>query len=158
MVNGILRNKLQWYINRNSYFFIQENALENIVCEMESILSRPQCVNNIVTKPRFTLCICWPRCDCHRVYPDGKLQPSQISSKQYPIGPNAGCLITLMLWTFIPFSLEVFRAAFNKIVNSYCIVQHAVMKFVCYKFRKALNGPIKFISCLTNRIVFRRLD
>ena len=24
---------------------IQENALENVVCEMASILSRPQCVN-----------------------------------------------------------------------------------------------------------------
>ena len=26
------------------YIFIQENALENVVCEMASILSRPQCV------------------------------------------------------------------------------------------------------------------
>ena len=25
--------------------FIQENPLENVVCEMASILSRPQCVN-----------------------------------------------------------------------------------------------------------------
>ena len=30
---------------RNSNIFIQENALENVVCEMASILSRPQCVN-----------------------------------------------------------------------------------------------------------------
>ena len=30
--------------NRNWNIFIQENALENIVCEMASILSRPQCV------------------------------------------------------------------------------------------------------------------
>ena len=28
-----------------SEFFIQEKALENVVCEMASILSRPQCVN-----------------------------------------------------------------------------------------------------------------
>ena len=40
-----LRNKLQWKFNRNSNIFIQENALENVVCEMASILSRPQCVN-----------------------------------------------------------------------------------------------------------------
>ena len=45
MVNGTLRNKLQWNINRNSCIFIQENSLENVVCEMVSILSRPQCVN-----------------------------------------------------------------------------------------------------------------
>ena len=25
--------------------FIQENALDNVVCEMSAILSRPQCVN-----------------------------------------------------------------------------------------------------------------
>ena len=39
-----LRHKLQWNINRNSYIFIQQNTLENIVCEMSAILSRPQCV------------------------------------------------------------------------------------------------------------------
>ena len=30
--------------NWNSNIFIQENALENVVCEMASIFSRPQCV------------------------------------------------------------------------------------------------------------------
>ena len=44
-VNWTLRNKLQWNFNRNSNIFIQENALEHVVCEMASILSRPQCVN-----------------------------------------------------------------------------------------------------------------
>ena len=39
-----LGNKLQWNFNRNSNIFIQENALQNVVCEMASILSRPQCV------------------------------------------------------------------------------------------------------------------
>ena len=29
---------------RNSNILIQENALENVVCEITSILSRPQCV------------------------------------------------------------------------------------------------------------------
>ena len=31
--------------NRNSYFFIQENAFGYVVCETSAILSRPQCVN-----------------------------------------------------------------------------------------------------------------
>ena len=31
----------QWNLKRNSYIFIQENALENVVCEMAAILSRP---------------------------------------------------------------------------------------------------------------------
>ena len=39
-----LRNKLQWNFNRNSNIFIQADALQNVVCEMGSILSRPQCV------------------------------------------------------------------------------------------------------------------
>ena len=39
------RNKLQWNFIQNSNIFIQENALENDVCEMASILSWPQCVN-----------------------------------------------------------------------------------------------------------------
>ena len=44
IVNWTLRNKLQWNFNRNSYIFIQENVLQKVVCEMASILSRPQCV------------------------------------------------------------------------------------------------------------------
>ena len=44
IVNWALRNKLQWNFVWNSNIFIQENALENVVCEMASILSRPQCV------------------------------------------------------------------------------------------------------------------
>ena len=39
-------NKFQWNFNQNSSILIQENALENVVCEMASILSRAQCVND----------------------------------------------------------------------------------------------------------------
>ena len=41
---GTLMNKLQWNFNRYSNIFIQENAFENVVCEMASILPQPQCV------------------------------------------------------------------------------------------------------------------
>ena len=40
IVNPNCGNKLQW----NSYLLIQENAFENIVCEMATILPLPQCV------------------------------------------------------------------------------------------------------------------
>ena len=40
-----LGSKLQWNINRNLHIFIQENTFESVVCEMVSILSRPQRVN-----------------------------------------------------------------------------------------------------------------
>ena len=45
IVNLTLRNKLQWNVNWNSYFFIQRNACENVVCKKAAILSWPQCVN-----------------------------------------------------------------------------------------------------------------
>ena len=45
IVNWTLGNKLQWNFNRNSNIFIEENTFENVVCEMASLLSRPQCVN-----------------------------------------------------------------------------------------------------------------
>ena len=37
-------NQLQWYLNRNSYVFIIESAVENVVGNMAAILSRLQCV------------------------------------------------------------------------------------------------------------------
>ena len=44
-INSNLRNKFQWNRKRNSYILIQENVFENVVCEIASILPRPQCVN-----------------------------------------------------------------------------------------------------------------
>ena len=38
-----LRNKLKWNFTWNSNIFVQESALESVVCEMASIFSRPQC-------------------------------------------------------------------------------------------------------------------
>ena len=46
MVNLALGNKFQLNFDRNSNIFIQEKAIENVVCEMAYILSRPQCVNS----------------------------------------------------------------------------------------------------------------
>ena len=45
IVNGTVRNKFQWYIHRNSHIFVQENAFENVACEMTAILSQSQWVN-----------------------------------------------------------------------------------------------------------------
>ena len=46
IVDWTPRNKLQRNLSRNLYIFIQENAFENVVWKLASILSRPQCVNN----------------------------------------------------------------------------------------------------------------
>ena len=45
IVKWTLRNKFQWNFNQNSNISIQENAFENVVCKMASILSQPQCVS-----------------------------------------------------------------------------------------------------------------
>ena len=36
-----------WPLGKNTAIFIDENARETVVCEMASILSRPQCVNSV---------------------------------------------------------------------------------------------------------------
>ena len=48
-----LETKFSEFFYRNSSIFIQENALENVVCQMASILSRPQCANDT-----------WNTCHC----------------------------------------------------------------------------------------------
>ena len=57
-----LRKKLQWNIDRNPNSFIQENAFENVVCEIAAIFPRPQWVNPVfwdffycyeIVKPRL---------------------------------------------------------------------------------------------------------
>ena len=48
IINWSLRNKLQWNLNRNCNIFIQENVFESVVCEMSSILSRPQSADWVV--------------------------------------------------------------------------------------------------------------
>ena len=60
---NIIRNKLKWNFNRNSNIFIQENALENVVCEMAFILSRPQCVDQCVACTSLLhLVVLWAWC------------------------------------------------------------------------------------------------
>ena len=46
IVNLNLANKVKWIFNWIWYIFIQENAFENVACEMAAILSWPQCVNS----------------------------------------------------------------------------------------------------------------
>ena len=58
IVNWNLRNEFQWKLDRTSYIFVKENAFENVVCEMATILSRPQCVtlNNTLLVPNTFIC------------------------------------------------------------------------------------------------------
>ena len=44
IVNWTPGNQLKWNYSQNSNIFIKENAFENVVLEMASIVSRPQSV------------------------------------------------------------------------------------------------------------------
>ena len=55
IVNWTHRNKLLWNFNRNWNIFIRENAFEYIVCEMASILSRPQRPVQVATRSTFSI-------------------------------------------------------------------------------------------------------
>ena len=68
IVNCTLGNKRRRNFNRNQHIFIQENAFENVICEMAASLTRPQYVNTIpyqINGTRLNLCCphhvcCWP--------------------------------------------------------------------------------------------------
>ena len=47
IVNWLLTNKLQWNLNQNINLFVDENAYENIFCEMKAILSRGRWVKDL---------------------------------------------------------------------------------------------------------------
>ena len=53
IINWTLETKFKWNLNRNLCIFIHDNALENVVCEMASILSRPQCANGQISLSCF---------------------------------------------------------------------------------------------------------
>ena len=50
LVNGPLGTNFSEILIEIQTFFIQENALEYVICEMASILSRPQCVKKLQTQ------------------------------------------------------------------------------------------------------------
>ena len=55
IINWTLRNKLQWNFSQKSNFFFQENAFENVVCEMVAFLSIGRW-RNIFTFGTFMSC------------------------------------------------------------------------------------------------------
>ena len=48
IVNGTLRNKLQWNFNQSSWIFIHRNAFEDIICKIAAILSQPKYVKDVL--------------------------------------------------------------------------------------------------------------
>ena len=57
IVNWSIRNKLQWNFNRNSYIFIQKNAIEDVVCETAAICLRPQFEGDFRLTERHSVCV-----------------------------------------------------------------------------------------------------
>ena len=60
IVNWNPRNKFQWNLDQNTIIFIQENAIENVVCQMSAILSRLSISihTRIMSQTKHTVRIC----------------------------------------------------------------------------------------------------
>ena len=61
IVNCTLRNKLWWNFNQNSNIFVDENAIENVICDFPNKLSRRQCFNDLFNNRHWTI-----TCTYHR--------------------------------------------------------------------------------------------
>ena len=79
VVNSTLRHKLQWNVYRNSNIFIEDNALENVVCKMASIfLGLNVLTMNFRTTPPWYMYYSHQYRDCDFVEREtGFLQPYQ---------------------------------------------------------------------------------
>ena len=55
LIGSFNRDKRQWNFNQNSCIFIQENALEKVVCKRMAILPRPQCFKSHSQNRQFCL-------------------------------------------------------------------------------------------------------
>ena len=83
IVNWTLGNKFHWNQNRNSYIFIQENAIENVVCqigdhfcpegdELRKVVGTWVCSNQVYHAVRILIC-------CS----DGWTYPSLLRQRDY---------------------------------------------------------------------------
>ena len=110
IVNWTFGNKLlEWNLNRNIFFFIQENALENIFWKMAAILSLPQCVKfilNILTSTEESQRV-HKKADCCLTFKNlFNTQHSQwvqwgnLEWGQHLIWPNSYCIFHT--WSTLP--------------------------------------------------------
>ena len=81
-------NKIQLNLSQNSYILILEIAFEK-VCEMASILSRPQCVNQY--SPRFL----------HWHWSNHMIAPVSVMKSWKDMGYFSTCVILCMMITLL---------------------------------------------------------
>ena len=80
------RNKHQWIFDQNSNIFIQENAFENVVCEMAVILPRPQCVNMGGILIYVLILKCFDMClSILQTFNDGQMSLYLVFMSQYQV-------------------------------------------------------------------------
>ena len=105
MVNWTLGNKLKWNLNKK---FEQENAFENVVCEMVAILPWPQWVNSSEAEWRIYASV-----KLTIIGSDNGLSPVR---RQAIIWTNAGILLIGPLGTnFIEILNEIHTFSFKKL-------------------------------------------
>ena len=159
VVNCTLRNKFQCNFNWNSNIFIQENALEYVVCEMASILSRPQCVNNSSTKGKTKVRVV----NSQRYHINGLVQ-GRSNSSALAMELRLSCINPLTslwvrygvfiagTWETWPWCMKIFQyhehLQFSKIVRPSTVTK---MSFWC-NFHHWLNRTVSKWQLLVNPV------
>ena len=109
-----LRNKVQWNINRNSCIFIQENASEIVVWKMAAILSRPQCVNILLSPSGHNdnnilklVCVCWTL-ECARRSGTKGTYGSCLCDEKWRFGRRSSAANAMILYHHILWNMHMF--------------------------------------------------
>ena len=111
IVNLTHINKLQWNFNRNSYIFIQENAAENVVWKISTIVSQPHCVKS----------------------------QSGISNSHIPMFSCRQDNLTHLPWTkWPPFPDDISKCIFMN--EKFCVLIRISLKFVPKNQEKGCNN------------------
>ena len=87
IVNWTLVNILRWNSNRNTKLFIHENAFENVLCEMATILSRGRWVINHILHTDTNIVTNLYQCQCNSPARYGKIDRHKNTynqTKRYP--------------------------------------------------------------------------
>ena len=141
IVNGTLRNKVQWYFSQNSNIFIQQNALQNAVCQMTSILYQPQCVNGFYFCI-LTTCTIWTFVLECKMIPTGRLiwlMLSDISDHSH-LDLNMSVLLANVFYHHYP------KDGINSLWSSDAICWHLSRSTMAQVMACCLTAPSHYLN------------
>ena len=136
-----LRNKLQWNWNYNTKLFINENACENVVCEMVAILSREKWVNKgDYLAPVFMVHIIW--------LPSSDRSALKISLIEVFILKNASC----------EYTIQVLRHVVNEWLDWFCVLWRSSYNEACFSNMKSTSVDNKLYAVKNDKCIWQLFD